>query len=857
MGLRTFKLLTGAGLLATALAAHADSASAPTSVETTSASGLQEIVVTARRTEESLQDVPISISVLSQADLNKRNITSTQDLGNYVPSLTVDNQFSGDAESFAIRGFYQELSSTPTVGVYFADAPEPRGGTIAGTTSGDGVGAGQLFDLENLQVLKGPQGTLFGRNTTGGTILLLPAKPTSEFGGYVDAGGGNYGMNREQGVLNLPLSDTVRLRLGFDREQRNGWQDNISGIGPDRMDSVDYYAARVSLVVDVTPNLENYTVFNYSVSDPTPGIDIISACAPYAAELPGYAPIIALSGACQAQLARQSSHSFDTVQNSLSATYQYTRQWQVVNTDTWAASDAMTLKNIASYSVFVNRYRGTIFGDNLILNPANPVFQPGGGLAAAGSSIAPGSQFIVADTANAPGTDNADQRTVSEEIQAHGQVLDSRLTWQAGLYAELSDPLQPSVGGPIQSAACTTTSPPLCGDPYGATLTAAYGLYVPQGEYSTNTIGINYHDYGVYSQESYKLLDNLTLTGGFRYTWDLMSGYSRLINFYFPQGFGAGPPSIGPVCFLPGTTVASDCNSTSHSSSNAPTGLVDLEYKPVDQEMVYAKYSRGYRQGGIQPRSAIPSYQPESIDAFELGSKTSYNFGDVAGTLDVAAFYNKLSDQQLQVSYLVGGAYNQSLVNIGASQIYGLEVDSSTSFYHAFRLDVNAAYLHTEITQIGNANEVEALLPAALRPYYSFASGPILHAPLPDAPAWRVAVTGSYILPVPASVGNVTIGLGLVYTGEEYMTAPDDYTPPGGRENYLPGQKLVNANLEWHSIAGAPVDVSVFCTNLFNLNYITHYLGGYDSVGLESGRQGEPRMFGASVKYRFGGMSKQ
>ncbi|MCB2072345.1 MAG: Plug domain-containing protein, partial [Novosphingobium sp.] len=125
-----------------------------------------DIIVTARRSEERLQDVPISITVLDQDALAKRNIVSTADLGTYVPSLSVNNQFGPEKSSFVIRGFAQEYHTAPTVGVYFADVIAPR--ALGPTTSGNGAGVGSLFDLENLQVLKGPQGTLFGRNTTGG-----------------------------------------------------------------------------------------------------------------------------------------------------------------------------------------------------------------------------------------------------------------------------------------------------------------------------------------------------------------------------------------------------------------------------------------------------------------------------------------------------------------------------------------------------------------------------------------------------------------------------------------------------------------------------------------------------------------
>ena len=145
---------------------------------------MSEIIVTARRTEERLQDVPISITVYNQQQISNRNITNAADLATFTPSLSANTNFGQENSSFAIRGFTQDAGTQPSVATYFADVVAPRGPT-QGTQAGDGAGPGSFFDLQNIQVLKGPQGTLFGRNTTGGAVLFVPQKPTSEFGGYV------------------------------------------------------------------------------------------------------------------------------------------------------------------------------------------------------------------------------------------------------------------------------------------------------------------------------------------------------------------------------------------------------------------------------------------------------------------------------------------------------------------------------------------------------------------------------------------------------------------------------------------------------------------------------------------------
>jgi iron complex outermembrane receptor protein len=181
-------------------------ANAPATKPAAAPSAPEVIVVTARRRSERLQNVPISIKVYSQATLSNRNVATAEELATSTPSLSANTNYGSQNTTFAIRGFVQDTGTQPSVGTYFADVVSPRGGANA-LPVGDGLNAGSLFDLQNVQVLKGPQGTLFGLNTTGGAVLLVPQKPTSNFGGYLEAGYGNYDAKTVQGVINIPISD--------------------------------------------------------------------------------------------------------------------------------------------------------------------------------------------------------------------------------------------------------------------------------------------------------------------------------------------------------------------------------------------------------------------------------------------------------------------------------------------------------------------------------------------------------------------------------------------------------------------------------------------------------------------------
>ena len=335
-----------------------------------------DIVVTARRVEERLQDVPISITVLSSESLTNNNIQSAKDIATYTPGLTTNNRYGSDNTTWTIRGFTQEQRTTATVGTYFADVVAPRGS--GGTQGGDGAGPGNLFDLANVQVLKGPQGTLQGRNSTGGAVLLVPVKPTDKLEGYVEGQLGDYDLRRVQAVLNLPLADSFKTRIGIDRNKRDGYLKNAGNIGHGPFGkaggSTDYFAARLSIVADLTPDLENYLIASYSHSKSTgvmPKVNarkndgngfLVNGCftadpiATVGARFAnaGAAPVAfgAAAGATPtascAQYQREAALGFWSVSNTVPDAGSETETWQVINRTTWQAGDNLTVTNIVA-----------------------------------------------------------------------------------------------------------------------------------------------------------------------------------------------------------------------------------------------------------------------------------------------------------------------------------------------------------------------------------------------------------------------------------------------------------------------------------------------------------------------------
>jgi iron complex outermembrane receptor protein len=799
--------------------------------------GTEEVTVTARRIQERLQDVPISVTVYTQKQLSDQNVVNASDLAKQTTSLSTDTRFGPDNSSFSIRGFTQEIRTTSSVGVFFDDVVEPRGGG-AGTTAGDGAGPGDYFDLQNVQVLKGPQGTLFGRNTTGGDVILTPTRPTDEFGGYIEQSAGNLNLERTQAVINDPVSDNVRVRLGFDRETRDGYENNVTNIGPSTFGNVDYYALRLGIDADITPELNNYTVATYSNSNNNGTIGQVFACNPAGGLNPLFGPNF-LNSACT-QAAKQQKLGFFDVQNSFADPESANNTWRVINTTTWEADPDLTIKNIASYAQFRNTLKSAFFGDDFTVGPTF-LGQPTGALQ--GTPVS----FTVS---NAPdGFNTNDQATLTDELQFQGTAFDKRLTWQGGLYFELSYPNAESAALSSNNAFCPNlhSIPPQCVDVLGELL----GLQGALGGSQLSEGTLSYHNLGVYEQSTYTITDQLKLTAGIRYTSDLSQGEAQQIVFNFPAGGG-----VRETCDDPTATLANGCFKSFRQHSQAPTGVIDLEYTPVNDLMIYAKYSRGYRQGGVDPFGppGFNTFAPEQIDAYELGEKTSFRTAipgtdaNVRGTLDFDVFYNDLHNQQLQAGFAntadtdLAAAATTGILNAGESRIYGAEVDSSILPVSDFRIDMSGAYLNTKLV----SEQAPVLAPGSF--FNDLVLTSRVGGPLPFTPKFKGSITGTYRVPVEETLGKVSVGLNYSFTGREMTSSPANSPFPD-----INSAELLNLFANWDSIGGSPVSLSFFANNLTDNHIETYIPGFFGPFGFEVRNIGEPLTFGFRVRYTFGG----
>ena len=834
--------------------------------------GAGDIIVTARRTEERLQDVPISITVFSQEQISNRNIVVATDLATYTPSLSVNQRYGPEKASFAIRGFQQENATAPSVGVYFADVEFGR--AQGGTTSGGSAPIGSFMDLQNVQVLKGPQGTLFGRNTTGGAVLLVPQKPTDRLEGYVEGSAGDFSMWRAQGVLNVPLADTFKVRVAVDRQKRDGYVINHSGIGPKDYNDINYFAARVSIVADPTPDLENYLIATYSHSFSRGYGSRIVTCNP-SATLSAATKITAFA-ACD-QIARQNARGDGPLDVDIDNANPYLqiRHWEVINTTTWRASDNLTIKNIASYQEFRERSSFSLNGDNFFVsNPAPVGFN---------AATAPGQkfQYILLNPTNSAGH-NSSQSAFTEELQFQG--TNGALTWQAGGYASLSRPIGFSSGRTaillncvsVQSAQCVNNL--LLNVPLPSGAVAVSGI----GQISQSATKASFNDFGLYAQATYKLTEQLNLTGGFRYTWDRTHVLSQNTRLRPPTILNPGAsPTLqcnDPIRF-PGASVGqgavvgvtSQCQYVyPDAKSQKPTWLIDVDYKPLTDMLLYAKYARGYRQGGINPTNVgLETWQPEKVDSYEIGAKTSWR-GSLPGFLNVAGFYNDFSNQQLSAAAIAiagsGFAGAQPIVNAGKSVLKGIEADAEVTVFDSLRFDVGYTYLDTKLKSFN-----PPALPAGA-PYSALISTAVVGGPLALSPKNRVTATGTYTLPLDReSIGKISVGATFTHTDSQFFNRSDDRFIPnlngtpgvvqfptaniplfGPNLGRLPATDLLNLNANWDRVLGTAFDVAFFMTNATNKKYPVGLGGSLSSAGFENFVYAPPRMWGFRLRYSFG-----
>jgi iron complex outermembrane receptor protein len=614
---------------AIAPAAYAQSDTQADPAEATASSTGNDIVVTARRTAERLQDVPVAVAAFGADSLQERRIESEVDLQIATPGLTVRQTGSSDQLNFAIRGQSIDSfsNSAPAVVAYFNDVPAGGGSATA------------FFDLSSIQVLKGPQGTLFGRNATGGAVLYSTAPPTHDFEGYAKAGYGNFNNFQLEGAINLPIGEALVIRFSGLKRDRDGFQRNL--LDGTRANSIDALVGRVSVLIEPpSSSFSNTFVFQYgdfggktgatkianangvngtpaTYFDPITGTtqplvtnfrDVYGIGGPGARVVPGFTSLNDF-------LLKQENIGFYEFYGNTS-NRRDGEQKVLTNTTTFEVSPDMTIKNIFGYNEVTQREATDIDG-----SPYQFLLIGGG----------PGPE----DGGYTFGT-----KQISNELQVSGET--GSLTY--------------IFGGFISKDEVRNRIPLFITPDLGAAFLGPYDFT------------ISYKSKALYGQLGYAITDRLNLTGGLRYTWEDVSIEQAADSLLF--------------------TVDGE------RKDSKPSWLVGLDYRVTDDLLVYFNHRGSWRTGGFNGTSgasfpAAATFEPETTYDFELGAKFAGNLGGNRLIVNLAMYDQYINDVQrapyLNISALAG--------NVNAARVTGFEVDGNIDI--GGWLELGGALTHT------------------------------------------------------------------------------------------------------------------------------------------------------------------
>jgi iron complex outermembrane receptor protein len=757
---------------------------------------LEEIVVTARRREEVLQDVPVAITAISGSELDDRHLVDTADLRELSPSLNVSGQLRDDAQFF-IRGQGPGVINAgqhnfTSVATYFDEVPT--------LISGPGV----FFDLANVQVLKGPQGTLFGRNTTGGAVLFTPAKPTQDFEGDVKLTAGNYADREAEAFVNLPLIDNIlSLRVAGDFAKRGGFTQNV--ITGQYLDDRDFSSWRVSLRWTPIDGLDNTLVFDGRNINQNGSSAILRAVNPNAVLSPNFwssfpAPLNALPAvpltiggngpsvaafsttppaqipaligqalaagrvsyfpnpALQGVLAEQQAlgirqEAFPEV------LHDEQRALGLINTTVWDVTDDVTLKNILGFRR--NRVKEDNDYDGTVLPLLAQVTPSGDGWNTA-----------------------LDQYTEEFQIQRRGNLIN----WITGLYYEYSQPGTQQV-------------------------------------FEGNTLGVDSLRYpsfrdsssAVFAHLDVNLSDvhsGLSISGGARYTHDEREASVTQID-----NTGQCTPAEGGCSFS--------------KDFGAATWDFSIQQKLNDDTMTYVAVRKGYKSGGFNLPAPAPdeaAFGPETVTDLEVGLKSDWKIGSMPVRTNLDVYRDWYRNIQLIQAVATPGVGIQSLItNAASAKIYGFE--GELTLIPVRSLELTAFYSYTRAIY-GNL-------------FYDDTN--VTGTQFDFVPMNKAGGTARYTISM-GTAGALVLGADGTY--QSVANSPDRTAP--SPINKVPSYALLNLHLDWNGVLGLPLDIGFFGTNMTNREYIVGGYPLYSSLGFTSALYGEPRMYGASVRYRFG-----
>ncbi|WP_442678663.1 TonB-dependent receptor [Sphingomonas sp. ASY06-1R] len=789
------------GLLAGPAAAQVVPVSAEASAAGgVTADGIDEIVVTARKRSENLLTTPVSATVLSRQDLVQQNVRNFQDLRGAVSNLEVIPLESGST-SFTVRGIGQtadQVNSDTKAGLYVDEMYVSR-------QEGNDL---YFYDIASLQVLKGPQGTLFGKNTTAGAILLTTQRPTSELGGYAQIRGGSFHRIDTEGALNLPLADGIYGRASFRTQNADGFINHL--LDNKRSGDIDNRSVRLQLRVEQGP-LTADLLGEYNQSRTDGGSSIPIACDNNAGYIQNYNALHKVAY-CDAYpvlgkkyqvyggatlSAPTSSLITDLAQGGDAngtgkaryvgqGPYNHTRVYTANGRLNYQLSDSVALHSVTAYR-----------------NSRAQYYTPRD------------------NTPNDIYAENDDTRTkqFTQELTLGGTALDNRLTFLGGLFYY------------NQKTTFLQDTGPDWIDPLG---------YIYDGS-------LKYESYAAFAQASFKITPKLELTVGGRYTHDRKTGGSYV--------FFAEDTSKTFVGTLPGTTTSqtlqcgwfvnsflggvTNCAGPAFTARDSHSWhgfdpKVQLSYRWSDSVFTYVSAAHGYNAGGFnqqlgsQPADGrfVSYYNPEKLWSYEGGIKTE--LFDRRVVLNLSAFYQKYSDIQSSVNILIGGVSTRQVQSAASAHEKGFEGEFILRPTRDLTLRGNASYLSQGYDKI-----------------YPGAVDLTLDTPINSAPKYTYSAAIDYDVHVGSS--------GIVTPSVDVRGISSKWACPAGASYTckLPAYALVGFRVDYVPRAGSPWKLGIYGTNIFDKFTQLARTGFFGGFGIDRYTPGRPQEFGAEISWKF------
>jgi iron complex outermembrane receptor protein len=794
-------LSTTAITLGLACGLHAN-ASAQAAGATTAKNGkLEEVVVTARKRSERLQKVPVAVTVLGSGQLAQQKIVNVNDLGAVTPSLTFQqSSYSPFGSYVGIRGQKTSetiLSETPSIGIYIDDVYQPS--TI-------GTGIGGLEDDRQIEVLKGPQGTLYGRNTTGGAVKITTNSADYKgFYGSITTGFGNYNSNEDDLMLNIPLvADKATMRVDFQRVSHDGFAEDVGNKKP--LGDEDIKNGRVALRLDPTPDLE--ITLRANVADGRSGgpVSDLAAIEPVfgVGGKPTFSPALLNTGLQIGSLTfgellpflapgafgpptasdfaavisgQQKAYAalLPYLKTGYTVTYDYPNSVRLKNDGgslnaTYRLNDSLSLKSVTSYQYAFQGSRTEIDS-----TPFQILEGPGD-------------------------VSTLDQLT--QEIQLNGTAFNNRLNYATGIfyyYLTASDDSPGEIELPFLN---TTGSPVNTRDHLSDESVAAY------------------------AQGTYAITPTIHFTAGLRGTYE---------HTILTATGTAGPEN---ACNVPPSGAGNNaaCGATFGSQFRDLSYTVGLDWSVTNDILLYVKSSRGDKAGGQNQRGSVvggfDAFKPEHVTDVEIGEKS--DLLDHLVRVNVAAYRSDYTDIQRDVLTVTPDDQTITEVrNAASATIQGFEGEVTVKPIPPLTLMANASYTS-----------------ASYNKYFSGTLNFTNHA-FEDQPLWQFNLGATYTQD--ARIGHIdgtfTGTVNFAYQSSVDF-APDTISVYSNKYPIQGGYGLLNARVAYE-VPSYGVTIEGWGKNLTNRKYLVGTTDITSALGIGSEYLSNPMTFGFNVTKRF------